>query len=746
MESRFGPRDRKFVRPIPRPTGTALPGCPDGLERPSCTAWLLAGAIWIAVWGQPGRCGERAARPWSPALLQDVTAWPHAERDARISVTPQGLRVSVAEDRRFAIAAASHLVLPRELGQIRVRVAEVGQGGQWFVRLYGELRQPGERRTAAVAQDEVAAGERVFDLDPRLRQLPAATLQLQLGIEGPPGAWAVFEDVAFLPPVQRPNRQPRIVFQPGQRDLAAVEFMPNLPEPYQLIDWPEKARAYDRFVFDGQAQGEFLPLIWLDNSRINIDRPTFGLPSYVGAPDQTRGTPNSQEGITCLGAVLGATLVGLDKRRQEHDYVAMCEAWFNNQNGLNLVLNRQQDATGGSFWYELFPHIVCYALADRYPEQVRLTEIMRITADRWRQVCLDLTDSRGLPNFNHTSFNFRTRQPVDNGRWREPDAAAAVAWLEYAAWRKFGDPQQLAAAESCVRFLQAQRTNPYYEVLLPFGALTAARLNAELGRDYDVGRLLQWCFGISDCRGGWGVTVGRWGEYDCDGLLGSIDNRGGYAFAMNTFVQAGALVPLVRYDPRYARAIGKWLLNLANSARLFYPGALPPGHETSAFWTGDPQRTIAYEGLRHEWRGKSPCATGDPVAMHWGPKTDLGLYGSSYAGMLGAIVRPTNVPAILQLDCLATDFFHDRAWPTFLFYNPYPEPRTVACAAGPQRSDVYNLVTHEFLKRDVHGQTSLTLPADSAALLVLVPGGAKTEARDGRLLADDVIVDYSVPH
>ena len=72
------------------------------------------------------------------------------------------------------------------------------------------------------------------------------------------------------------------------------------------------------------------------------------------------------------------------------------------------------------------------------------------------------------------------------------------------------------------------------------------------------------------------MTVGRWGNYDCDGLLGSIDNRGGYAFAMNTYAQAGALVPLVRYDTRYARAIGKWMLNLANSARLFYPGALPP--------------------------------------------------------------------------------------------------------------------------------------------------------------------------
>ena len=371
---------------------------------------------------------------------------------------------------------------------------------------------------------------------------------------------------------------------------------------------------------------------------------------------------------------------------------------------------------------------------------------MRITADRWRQVCLNLDDAKGVLDFDHTSYNFRTGQPVNNGKWREPDAAAAVAWLQYAAWTKFHDPNYLVAAEKCVKFLQARRGNPYYEVLLPFGALTAARMNAELGRDYDVDRLLNQCFGISDCRGGWGVIVGNWGGYDCDGTVGSIDDRGGYAFAMNTFVQAGALVPLTRYDPRYARAIGKWMLNLANSARLFYPDALPSGHETSAFWKGDPQHVIAYEGLRYEWLGKRPCATGDPLAMKWGPRTDLGLYGSSYVGMLGATVRPTNVPAILQLDCLATDFFRDNAWPTFLCYNPHPEQRRFDLAVGPQSSDVYDLVRRTFVRHDVRDKATLTLPADAAGVFVVVPAGSKIETRNARLFANGVVLDYGVSH
>ena len=706
---------------------------------------LTAAAILEATGVVAASADPEPLRPWTNSLLRDLSAWPHGEQDARLGVTPDGLRVEVAEGRTFAIAAASRLALPSDLGRIRVRVSAMGGDARWFVRLYGELREAGRHHTVGVAQDETSAGERWFQLDPRLRALTNAPLQLQLGVEGSPGAFALFEDVAFLPALARTNRLPRRFFQRGQRDIAAVELMPNLPEPFEMLDWREKARAYDQFVFDFTARGEFLPLVWLDDSRINVDHPTFGLPSYVGAPDQAKGRRNSQEGITCMGAVLGATLAGLDKSRQDHDYVAMCGAWFNTKNEMNLVLNRQDDGAGGSFWYELFPHIVFYGLAARYPDKPRLGEIMRITADRWRQVCLDLADSNGVPDFNHTSFNFRTRQPVDNGRWREPDAAAAVAWLQYSAWMKFRDSNHLAAAESCLKFLQAQPRNPYYEVLLPFGTLTAARLNAELGRDYDVARLLNWCFGISDTRGGWGVTVGNWGGYDCDGLLGSIDNRCGYAFAMNTFAQAGALVPLARYDPRYARAIGKWMLNLANAARLFYPGALPAGHETSGFWKGDPRHVIAYEGLRHDWLGKSPCATGDPVAMKWGPKTDLGLYGSSYVGFLGAIVRPTSDPRILQLDCLATDFFHDKAWPTFLCYNPYPEARSCELRLGPGASDLYNAVTGKFMKSKVRDKARLSLPADSAALIVVAPANARLESEGQRVLLDGVVVNWRRP-
>ena len=76
-----------------------------------------------------------------------------------------------------------------------------------------------------------------------------------------------------------------------------------------------------------------------------------------------------------------------------------------------------------------------------------------------------------------------------------------------------------------------------------------------------------------------------------------------------------------------------------------------------------------------------------PIVLYRPPSviTDLGLYGSSHVGMLGGIVKPTNVKAILQWDLLKTDFFHTNAEPTFLYYNPYDNARKIKLAVGPRK-------------------------------------------------------------
>jgi hypothetical protein len=104
--------------------------------------------------------------------------------------------------------------------------------------------------------------------------------------------------------------------------------------------------------------------------------------------------------------------------------------------------------------------------------------------------------------------------------------------------------------------------------------------------------------------------------------------------------------------------------------------------------------------------------------------TDLGLYGSSHVGLLGGIIKRTNVECILQLDLLKTDYYHGKAYPTFLYYNPHATAKTVEVEVGPEATDVYDAKTNQFLARDVRGRAEVTIPADAAIVAVLAPAGA----------------------
>lgn len=532
----------------------------------------------------------------------------------------------------------------------------------------------------------------------------------------------------------------------GQIAIPRVERMPNIPQPFAMKDWRAHAVAYDKFVFDFSLMGEHLPLVWIDNTKANYDLPGFGLPTYVGSPKRGEG---SHEGINCLGAVLGATLVGIDKSKGPINFVLACQRYFNKANGQNVILNGTRAGTGGSFWYELWPSILFFALAERYPGTGEMDACVRTHADRWAEACSVLAGGGdGAADFDHLAFDFKKMAASDNGKHQEPEGAAGAAWIEYAAYAKWKDPKHLRAAESAVRFLQKRSgpvANPYYEILLPWGALAAARLNAELGREYDVPRFVTWCFdGDRTPRGSWGVIADRWGRYDASGLVGSLTDTGGYGFAMNTFAQAGAMAPLVRYDNRFARAIGKYMLNAANAARLFYADALPEENQSSAFWKGDPRHVISYEGVRKTWEGKSPYATGDAVRGKWAA-TDFALYGGSYVGFFGGIIGRTEDEKILRLDCLATDFYRDRAYPTYLYYNPYMQARQVTADVGGEPRDLYDAAADRFMARGVTGKAAFTIPADSAVVLVIVPAGGKA-TRDGRkLLVNGVVIDYSAP-
>ena len=119
------------------------------------------------------------------------------------------------------------------------------------------------------------------------------------------------------------------------------------------------------------------------------------------------------------------------------------------------------------------------------------------------------------------------------------------------------------------------------------------------------------------------------------------------------------------------------------------------------------------------------------------------MYGSSHVGILGGIIAPTNDDQILQLDLLKTDYYHAPAYPTFLYYNPHAEPKAVMIDFGREGKDLYDAVTHRFLKKNVRGKTSLTLSADAAMVVVVAPARTKMTRTGQKTLLDGIVVDYN---
>ena len=212
--------------------------------------------------------------------------------------------------------------------------------------------------------------------------------------------------------------------------------------------------------------------------------------------------------------------------------------------------------------------------------------------------------------------------------------------------------------------------NPFYEVLLAYGVIAAARMNSQEKTNYDVGKLFSWIFdGFSNVRAGWGIVSDSWGVYEVHGLQGSTVDSGGYAFAFNSFNMVAALAPLPIYSPEYTQEIGKWLYNVALSARLFYPDQLPAENQSQPELMKDYGGGIAYEGLRKEWAFVYPYATADSRRSTWAA-TDLGIYGSGLVGVMSSLISSVESSGVMVFEISKTDFFPLTPTRVLLAYNP----------------------------------------------------------------------------
>ena len=545
-----------------------------------------------------------------------------------------------------------------------------------------------------------------------------------------------------------------------QVSIHRVDSMPDMPETYKMLDWKQKAQKYDQFIFDWNNKSEVGPLIWLDDTRRNMDQTTFGLYTAIKDIRQGKNANNGEfhESLNSLAAILGAGLVGIDKTNQDgYNYVKMVQNYFNSDNGWNIVMNNTTPSVallgggyGRDWWYDVLPNALYYAICDVFPNVDGAEKIQKSIAEQFVKA-----DSVLNGNYDYSYFDYAQMKGMVNNIPLQQDAAGGHAYVLLCAYHKFGDPRYLQHSKSAIEALLAQKESRFYEALLPLGVYTAAYLNAVEGANYDVAKLLDWVFdGCKSPAGrtGWGIIVGKWGDYDVSGLQGSITDGGGYAFLMNSIKPAWPFIPMVKYQPQYAKAIGKWMLNNASACRLFYPGEIDETHQWAPELKDITYDNVSYEGLRKtDDYGKASLKGVNPVAIGDGPKWIKGnptesmfsVYSSSPVGILGAIVCQTNVEGILRLDCNVTDFYTEKPYPVYLYYNPHKETKTITYQAT-QPCDLFDIVAKEYIAKNIKTNGSVEIPANDARVIVELPAGTELELKNGKIIANKQnIISYN---
>ena len=509
-----------------------------------------------------------------------------------------------------------------------------------------------------------------------------------------------------------------------------VAVMPQVPASYALVDWRARASAFVEHVFSNASIALGTTEVYTSSSAGPSEGlRAFDIATYVGAPPKREAFPP-------LETILSAAMLGMRRLdsgcSQSVDDCVATALQFVQADGVvghyvapsAPVAGAATVINGGDLWDALYSGILFASVAAAYPNYPRLGELLVGNALRWHGALVALGGGTEALDLNISGFNFSSMTGIaDPVLFRQPSSSADIAWLAMAAleWQRYRNASAPPRAELeealawSLTYLNEERNRSiFFENLLPYGALAAARSNAERGTSFDVGRMLDLAFqdGSENQKHGWGVIVDSWGSLDVSGLVGFASEwdpsfpwgQGGReAYLGDGLWLAGAALPIVRYNSSFSHALGRFLINVCSASRLFFEDQLPPDHQTDA---GDPRNVgsvFGYEALRAcdfvresnncTSNSPSPFQTGDygceyptgsPSCANRGPPcpscTNLAGYSSASIGIAAALCVPTDVRAVLQADLLATDLFHAPAFPTFLVANPHAETVTVSVA------------------------------------------------------------------
>jgi hypothetical protein len=377
------------------------------------------------------------------------------------------------------------------------------------------------------------------------------------------------------------------------------------------------------------------------------------------------------------------------------------------------------------YWYLMNVNALAWAVVKaRLGHDSVWTGRVRRSADRLMELAHQIAY-----NFNDQGYRFNTREPFTNKDiYRQPDTIGGYAYLMLFAHEMFGEAKYLDEARHGLTLYQAFAQNPWYEIPSgALGALAAARLSVH-DAHVDFSKVL----GFALSTGGRPMQTGEWGEFEVNGLMAGFSTEPeGEAYSMESLMPLPYLLPVLRYHPEYATEVARYLLNTAANMRLFYSDCIPRENQSRPDLTS----AVPYERLTKAVDGHSPYASGDYDSHR-------SIYGGAYALTWGELVKPAGDDFILQLNLARTDFLCEKAYPTWLYYNPYEQSMQVTLQTGNEACDLYDLRQHTFVKKQQTGSLSLSIPPNDSLVVVVVPAGARKKREKGILLCDGVPVDY----
>ena len=592
-----------------------------------------------------------------------------------------------------------------------------------------------------------------------------------------------------------------------QVNVPLVTQMNRLPSPLNIPNWKQDALDYSQFIFDRTVTGSNMPAV-------QVSGQDFAFPGYLYpyGPYRASNDVYNTEAMTSVAPVIAAELLGMDMTTYKGlNWVQSCKRWFDPGFGPHGLYRDGPSQTGGGGLlngggYGYWPMALGMMLTDRHRSDAVFSTNLSLQCAS----VLQIAQAFGCPT--NANFGFSYQYDLDTrsvtnviGGWN-PGSSTGLGWMLYVGYLWTGDTNYLACAQSAVQFYLGYPGR--FENAHQYGPLVLARLNAEQGMAMDLGRMMDNFFGDHTrmplwiqnppdgyYRHNWSVARG-WspGGVQADGL--DIDSRQdggvGYAFTMGSYQNTAWLTPVARYDQRFARNIGRFLLNAANSCRLLRGIDLDWNQQDNLGWRTNliyhgvnKGFLFSYEGLRWESHyadpsgaTHAPYATGDwtfnsgvgfgsspnPAADYWNALTNVcsyvppqpysslsyfqwnslntALYMGNSMGFLGAIYNASSVPAIIGWDVVTTDYFHPRCYPSYLFWNPLTTATNVTFNFGTTNCDLYDAVSGVFVARNVQGNYAFTMGADQAMVLVVAPTDGVISQVGTQLRINGVVVDY----